>query len=268
MLPLSTTDALVPAPAPEVPAPLPESGEAPSLGQGAAPSRGQGAAPSTGRGCAPSLAFLQRLIQERYPSARPNETPPLPSGIPAVDESLGGGLPGGAFCEIVAGGTSCGGQLLIAQWLTAIRQQRGYAALVDAGPNFDPCGLPPALLEHLLWVRCESPLHALQATDLLLRDENFPLLLLDLRGAPERALRRLKATLWYRLQRLAGHRSVWFAAFTPLALTPSCRVRLELIASLGLEALEEERSRLLEQLQTRVLRDHGQHLPEAAANAP
>ncbi len=65
--------------------------------------------------------------------------------------------------------------------LEEARKERRFAALVDGANAFDPQTAPPALIEHLLWVRCRSVEQALRAADVLLRDENLGMVIVDLR---------------------------------------------------------------------------------------
>ncbi|WP_348253281.1 hypothetical protein, partial [Salmonella enterica] len=80
---------------------------------------------------------------------------------------------------------------------------------------------PADLLAHLVWVRCRSVTEAVAATDLLARDANFGLVLLDLRHAPTRDLRRVPSTAWYRLQRAVEPTDLALVVATPAASVPS-----------------------------------------------
>jgi hypothetical protein len=70
------------------------------------------------------------------------------------------------------------------------------------------------LLQHLLWVRCHTLDEAIQAADILVRDANLSLVMLDLRGVDVRALRRVFPTTWYRLQRALERTDMAMAVFT------------------------------------------------------
>lgn len=153
--------------------------------------------------------------------------PHFPIGWQEIDEALGGGLPCGALTECSAPVDSCGLTLLQHQLLTVTRERRQFIALVDAFDRFDPASSDPALLENLLWVRGEGAAQAMKAVDILVRDNNFGIILLDLRDAPARALRRIPAQHWYRLQRAARESDAILIAFTPFPTVASARVRLE-----------------------------------------
>ena len=49
----------------------------------------------------------------------------------------------------------------------------------------------------MLWVRCAAREEALKATDLLLRDRNFPLVVLDLKLNPIKQLRKIPTSTWF-----------------------------------------------------------------------
>jgi hypothetical protein len=77
-------------------------------------------------------------------------------------------------------------------------------------------------------VRCQSVPEALKATDLMLRDSNFSLVMLDLKLNPESQLRKIPATTWYRLQRLIEKTATVFVIFTPCLLVKAIRQRVSL----------------------------------------
>jgi hypothetical protein len=175
--------------------------------------------------------------------------------VPALDEALGGGLPRGALTTVRASEPGAPGQLLLCALLWAARQHHDYAALVDAADQFDPEAAGPETCEHLLWVRCKRLAQAARAADVLLRDENFPCVLLDLRGCPADQLHRLiKPSDWYRLQRLCAQKGGVLAIFAPAALAiPSARLQLHLPGGqLTLDALESPREELLANLRFQI----------------
>ena len=76
-------------------------------------------------------------------------------------------------------------------------------ALIDGRDSFDPCALDNSILRQLLWVRCTKALEAIKAADLLLRDGNFPLVIVDLiLNLAGRIAQNSANNLVYRLQRL------------------------------------------------------------------
>ncbi len=181
------------------------------------------------------------------------------TGVPSVDEAGGGGLPRGALSEVVAGGPGGrGGQSFLLRLLEAAARALAYAALVDGAETFDPQSAPVGPLKHLLWVRCGgSPTRALQAADLLLRDENFALVAVDLRGCAERELRRIAATAWHRLQRVAEESGSIGVVFSTHAQVPSAALRLELTSRLTLNLLDATGDAVTHALGVHVLRRRG-----------
>lgn len=179
-----------------------------------------------------SLQSLRQLLATRFPAAGAPAAAAavLATGLPSLDEAIGGGVPRGALTEIVCAAPSCGGQLLLLQLLAAARAACARAALVDAGDTFDPAGAPAELLPHLVWVRApvDDATAALAAADLLARDANLGLVALDLRALPAATLRRFPATAWYRLQRAVEPAALALVVFTPAALVPSAALRLAL----------------------------------------
>lgn len=182
----------------------------------------------------PTLPELRRLLRERFPFAVPGRAAPLATGLPSVD-APDGGLPRPALTELVCSAPSCGSQLFIGRMLEATRAAALRVALVDASDAFDPCSWPSASLEHLVWVRARDAAEAMSATDLLVRDANLGLVMLDLRQAPLRELRAIPTGNWHRLQRALEPTTLVALVLTPCALVPAAQLRLELARAHSLE---------------------------------
>ncbi len=208
-----------------------------------------------------SIADLRQDLAKRFPTASRTSGRVLPTHIPAIDEATGG-LPLSALTEIVCGAPSCGSHLLLHQLLAVTRRARQRVALIDSADSFDPESCPPDLLTHLLWIRCASTATALQAADLVARDANLGLVILDLRCARETELRRIPSPQWYRLQRAVEPTDLALVVQTPRASIPSAHVRFALTASHLFHRLGDERSMLTEQLAPTLQR---QRLQTAAA---
>ena len=197
------------------------------------------------------LAALRHLLAERFSSAvtfdRLNAGRLLATGIPALDAATGG-LPLSAITEIVCATPSCGGHLLLGQLLAATRAHRTRVALIDSTDSFDPDSFPETLLAHLVWVRCANTTAALNAADLLARDTNLGLVILDLRRAPLADLRRTPSTQWYRLQRAVELTDLALVIETPRASVPSALVRFALPVSHDPSALDRPRASLVTEL--------------------
>src|SRR5207237_4513427 len=141
---------------------------------------------------------LRNLLAERF------QHPPALAGgqisIPLLGRATDGGLRKGAITEIISTNMSAGSALFIHSLLQIAQRDRFFLALIDGSDSFDV--YDSGALQHLLWVRCEKAKEAVKAADFLLRDGNFPLVILDLVLNPADELRRIPATSWYRLQRL------------------------------------------------------------------
>jgi hypothetical protein len=75
-----------------------------------------------------------------------------------------------------------------------------FVALIDGKNSFEL--IDPANL--LLWIRCDNVSQAIRAADLIIRDGNIVLSILDLKHNEARELRKVPATSWYRLQRVTA----------------------------------------------------------------
>ncbi len=162
------------------------------------------------------------------------------AGWPALDAAAGEGLPKGGIAELhcVAGG----GALAVAQILGAAAARRQCVVLVDGADGFDPASVEPAALMRLLWVRCRSAAEAVKAADLILRDGNLPLVLLNVRGCADAV--RVPSQAWYRLQRIVEQSGVTLLVLTPRPLVPSARVRVTLRWNCTLDDLERDHAEL------------------------
>jgi hypothetical protein len=194
-----------------------------------------------------SIADLRSDLAKRFPTTQRTLGRTLHTGVPALDQATGG-LPIAAVTEIVCGAPSCGGHLLLAQLLATTRAAQTRVALIDGTDSFDPGSFEEDLLAHLIWVRCSNTAMALQAADLLARDANLGLVVLDLRRAPETDLRRIPGPQWYRLQRAVEPTDLSLVVETPRASVPSAQVRFALTASHDFPALACERGGLIGEL--------------------
>jgi hypothetical protein len=194
-----------------------------------------------------SIADLRRDLSQRFPSANRLAGRTLRTDIPALDEATGG-LPIAAITEIVCASPSAGGHLLLGQLLAVTRRARQRVALIDSHDSFDPASHPEDDLAHLIWVRCTSTTMALQAADLLARDANFALVLLDLRRAPEADLRRIPGPQWYRLQRAVEPTDLALVVETPRASVPSAQVRFALSRPPPFTTLADDRPGIISEL--------------------
>jgi hypothetical protein len=197
---------------------------------------------------------LRKLLSERFPrSPAPAETF-LVTGLPLFDRTMGGGLPKSVITELISPRMSAGSASLTHALLQTAQRDRYYIALIDGRDSFDPQPLGNACLSHLLWVRCGTALQAIKATDLLLRDGNFPMLILDLVLNPSEELK-IPQTTWYRLQRLVEGSSTAFLVLTSHSIVASAQLKIVLENSWALETFEKEDA--ISRLRFRVQRSSG-----------
>jgi len=135
----------------------------------------------------------------------PDQARVAPTGVPALDAALGGGLRRGHLSDI-AGAPSSGRTTIVVRALAAATARGEAVALVDARDAFDPASAAAqgVDLPHLLWVRLDGrdPAIAVKAYSLILQAGGFGLAVLDLADAAPAALRGLPATTWMRLARI------------------------------------------------------------------
>jgi hypothetical protein len=206
---------------------------------------------------------LRKLLAERFPHASVAAATQLITGLAFLDEAIDGGLPKGAITELISPRISGGSASLIHALLQVAQRDRFFLALIDGRDSFDPFasgGLGNAGLHHLLWVRCANALDAIKAADLLLRDGNFPLVIVDLVLNPPEELRKIPQTSWYRLQRLVEPAPTACLVMTRQGMVSSAQLKIVLENSWTLESFEDENA--ISRLQIRVQRSH-LHLPDA-----
>src|SRR3989440_9171417 len=194
---------------------------------------------------------LRKLLAERFPHPALTTATRLFTDLPFLDEPTGGGLPRGAITELISPRTSAGSASLIQALIQGAYRDNYFVALIDGYDSFDPCGLDNFSLRHLFWVRCSKASEAIKAADLLLRDGNFPLLIVDLvLDAPEE-LRKIPQTNWYRLQRLIELAPTACLVLTRYEMVGSAQLKLVLESAWSLENLEHDP---ISQLRFRVQR--------------
>jgi hypothetical protein len=208
------------------------------------------------------IVQLRELLAEKFPNARAffqGRSPARsiwPTGISQLDQLLNGGLPKGAITEIVAENSASGSALVMLALLQQAHENNQWLALVDAQDSFDPAPLDNALLSRLLWLRCRTIADATRATDLLLRDDNLRLTILDLRLSPPAQLRKIPGSTWFRLQRLIEHNGSSLLVLTPSANVGCAQNRLALQTRFTLDALTQTHEELFAKLEFQLLRAH------------
>ena len=176
------------------------------------------------------MAATQRIIDLRNLLAQRFQQPPVLTGgqinVPLLERTSEGGLRKGAITEIISPNPSAGSALLTHSLLQIAQRDRFFLALIDGSDSFDI--YDSGALQHLLWVRCEKASEAVKAADFLLRDGNFPLVILDLVLNTMDELRRIPATNWYRLQRLVEPTPTAFVVISRHNMVASARTKIVL----------------------------------------
>ena len=183
------------------------------------------------------ITELRALLAEKFPISALRAGGVLPV-------ALGTGLPElrrGVVTEV--SGSIGSGALFLETLLSCAQAAGTLTALVDAASGFDPAqkGLP---LARLLWVLCKDAQTSIKAADLLLRDGNLPLVVLDLQMSPARDLRRIPATTWYRFQRIMEPSTATFVVLTARPMVSSAAERFELHNHWTLRAMQQRRTEL------------------------
>ena len=206
-----------------------------------------------------NLVELRRLLAERFPNVRRGFAPGpdaavVPAGVPALDSLLHGGLRRGQLTELVGSGDGSGSAQVIHALLRSVAADGKFLALIDGADSFDVDAVEPDVLTRLLWVRCAKADEAIKAADILLRDRNFPFVVLDLKLNPAVQLRKIPANVWHRFRRLQEQNGTTALVVTPTQLVGGahCRVRME--SGLGLDALTDPPEVVLARLQFELLR--------------
>jgi hypothetical protein len=155
----------------------------------------------------------------------------FPTGIAALDRQIGG-VPQGALTQIHAPlDMSSGKTALLLSLMAQLTRCGQFCALVDASDCFDPQSAEAAgvNLARVLWVRCNAEQHfysraqkqrtpgilglpgtprlqlleqAFKAADILVQNGGFGLMAVDLGSIPEKLVRKVPLTTWFRFARV------------------------------------------------------------------
>ena len=242
------------------------------------------------------LIDLRKLLAERFPHPVVVTTTRLFTGLHSLDESTGGGLPRGALTELISPARStttpatssrsnagrahsvtrgpritAGSASLIQALIRGAYRDNYFLALIDGRDSFDPSGLNNTFLRHLLWIRCSKAFEVIKAADLVLRDGNFPMVIIDLVLNSPEELRKIPQMTWYRLQRLVELIPTACLVLTRYEMVGSAQLKLILENSWNLETLEKQDA--ISQLRIVVKRSHlgrdtALRRPDGAARRP
>src|SRR5437016_5768492 len=197
---------------------------------------------------------LRKALSERFPQRPAPAASVLTTGLSLLDQTSGGGLPINAITELITPKRSSGSASLIHALLQSAQRDRHFVALIDGSDSFDPGSSDNSALRHLLWIRCRKAFDAVKAADLLLRDGNFPLVIVDLVLNTAEELRKIPQTSWYRLQRLVEAVPTACLVINRQSLVSSAQLKIVLENFWTLADLEKENA--LSDLRFRVQRSH------------
>ena len=215
-------------------------------------------------GASNKVVDLRKLLAERFPHPPSPGISILHTGLSFLDRVSGGGLPKYAITELITPRHSAGSASLLHALLRSAQRDRHFIALIDGSDSFDPASSDNSALRHLLWVRCRKAFDAIKAADLLLRDGNFPLVIVDLVLNTADELRKIPQTSWYRLQRLVEAVPTTCLVINRQGTVSSAQLKIVLENSWTLETLEKENA--IWDLRFRIQRLHPNRLENAAAN--
>lgn len=196
-----------------------------------------------------SISELRRLLGEKFPAAELRPGGLLPTGLAAVDAAEGG-LRRAALTEWY--GSSGSGALFLEAMLRMCVREKCFAALVDAGRSFEPVGSPPSTLKRLLVVFCGEAMQAIKSTDLLLRDGNLSLVILDLQMVAPVALRKIPTSTWHRFQRLLEQTTMALVILTPQPIVEGAQVRIAAEGNWTLASQRRWRGESIQEMAVRV----------------
>jgi hypothetical protein len=214
----------------------------------------------------PRIIQLRHVLSGKFPGLRlrlndnpagANDHPP--PGLQQIGELLQNGRSRGGLHEITADAESAGSATLIRWIIHRAAAGRRIIGLVDGCDSFDATQMDGADLAQLLWVRCPDAARAMKAADLLLRDGNLPVVILDLKFNPGAQLRKIQPTTWYRFQRLVETTSAACLVLTPLPMVAPAETRLTLHGDFSLADLWRDPDELLRELRMDVARTHHFH---------
>lgn len=198
------------------------------------------------------IESLRALITERYGTARPRHSRTLlRTGIYKWD-SVTGGIKQSATTEICGSSGNCA--LLLDAILRSASSQGVLSAIIDGGNSFEPVDYNATSRGGMLWVSTHNPKSAIQATDILLRDGNLPLIALDLHGFGHRHLSKIPSSTWHRFGRLLEQNNCALLVFNLQPIVEGCQTRVTSQSKWSVKELDASRSQLIESLPLQIFR--------------
>ena len=183
-----------------------------------------------------NLSELRESLRKKFPAAH-RHVSLLPETPPGPEEQTTLHFAPGTVNEVVSTAPFQGMSLLISQLLAEERDLP--LALIDGRDSFDPASHGNELCRKLFWIRCTNTDQIIQATDLLLRDGNLPLILLDLHLVPARELSRIPDALWQRFRTEARTSGSTLTVLSPKVIVTSAHTRHFIEGAFTLDHLEK-----------------------------
>lgn len=178
---------------------------------------------------------LRQVLAQRFPQELPPPSSLLATGIESLDRPLDGGLRRGSITQLVAPLPSCGSASLLHDLIESMQASSQFIALIDGKNSFEPLDVANLLL----WIRCDNVSQAIRATDLIIRDGNIVLSILDLKQNEAHELRKVPATAWYRLQRVTAEIGTTLLLITSYYISGSSYAALQINNPLGITDFTE-----------------------------
>jgi recA bacterial DNA recombination protein len=189
----------------------------------------------------PKIIELRKILAERFPRQNGVGSLCIPTGWTPLDSILGGGLPKGGITQLLIPNISSGGAIVLHEIIESMQSFSQHVALIDSKDCFEPNADYPLLL----WIRCKSVLQALKATDLVLRDGNLSLTILDLKEALEKELRKVPESAWYRFQRIIEENRNTLLAITRHPFISNAQVTISTLHRLCINDVSTQRADLV-----------------------
>ena len=209
---------------------------------------------------------LRQVLAQRFPQELPPPSSLLATGIESLDRPLDGGLRRGSITQLVAPLPSCGSASLLHDIIESMQASSQFVALIDGKNSFEP-PYSTSVTNLLLWIRCENVTQAIRAADLIIRDGNIVLSILDLKQNEAHELRKVPATAWYRLQRVTAEIGTTLLLITSYYISGSSYAALQINNSLGITDFTELASTVSQSRLTDFIYRKNHHLEPQYAQA-
>ncbi len=202
----------------------------------------------------PKILELRKILADRFPQTSGAGSLCIPTGWFPLDSLLGGGLPKGAITQLVTPNISSGGAVVLHEIISSMQHLAQHVALIDCKDCFEPGADHPLLL----WIRCHNLRQALKATDLILRDGNLSLVILDFKENQDRELRQIPGSTWYRFQRIIEESRNTLLAITRHPVVVNAQITVSTLHRLSIDDLSTQRIDLIKFIRLEIIRSRTQ----------